>query len=164
MLAGFLGKLSSEAVRGLARNLFPGFYELGISANKALEQLKGAGLGYRRTDFLKDYREGFVAWGKSTYVSKIPEGNVPKEDSLSSQYHGTPDRYSFVFKATGVDAKTGDDRERYFFYHRNSLDTKANMEADAGEWAGEQGGSYGFEIEDVSLIEGYVNPAWQPEL
>lgn len=160
MLTGFI-KASGEGLRNLARNLFPGFYERGISANNALLELRGQGLGYRRQDFLADFRQGLADYGKSTYVSRLPDGNVPKENGLLSKYHGTPDRYSFVFKASGIDPTTGEAADRYFFQHRNSLDRVGNMKDDANSWFADQAEGYELEVSKVSLVEGYVNPGWK---
>lgn len=159
MVLGFLGKLTGEAVRGLARNLFPGFYERGISANQALRELQAAGLGYRRQDFLRDFRQGSGRYAQETRVKFVGPTNIPGEGILQPQYHGVPDRYSFVYKASGRDLETGEVRDQYFFQHRTSLDTKANMENNAYDWMSSQASQYGFEIENISLVEGYINKA-----
>lgn len=160
MVLGALGRLTGEAVRGLARNLFSGFYERGISANKALTELRGLGLGYRRTDFLKDFSQGLGTYSQETRIRFVGPDKIPTEGILSEKYHGVPDKYSFVFKQSGIDADTGEVRDNFFFYHRNTLDTKSTMEEDAQEWASEQAGRYGIEDSIVKIIEGYINPLW----
>jgi hypothetical protein len=160
MLAGFLGKLTSQAIRGLARNLFSGFYERGISANQALRELQAEGLGYRRQDFLNDFRQGESRYAQETKVKFITYDSLPSDNILQSQYHGVPDKYSFVFQATGVDRETGEQTTDYFFMHRDTLDTRANMENDAYDWMSEEADKYNFDIEIPSLVEGYINPVW----
>lgn len=161
MLAGYLGKLTGEAIRGLARGLFAGFYEKGLSANKALEVLKSEGLGYRRQDFLNDFRVGLGRYEQAIKVRFVNRDAVPSEGILESQYHGTPDRYSFVFKASGYDPVSGEERDLYFFMHRGSIDTRGNMESEASDWLSEQPDAYPLEIESVNLLEGYINPLWK---
>lgn len=161
MLARFLGKLTGEAVRGLARNLFPGFWERDISAGQAMRELQEAGLGYRRQDFLNDFRAGREGYNRSISVRFVRENNVPSERILEGKYHGVPDRYSFVFKASGIDRDTGESTDRYFFMHRNSLDTRGSMQQDALDWFSQQGGDYNVEVEDINLVEGYINPVWE---
>ena len=160
MVLGALGRLTSAAIRSLARNLFPAFYERGISANQALQELREAGLGYRRQDFLADFRQGKSIYDSETRVRFVNRDKVPSEGILESMYHGVPDRYSFVFRATGTNLETGESEDRYFFYHRNSLDTRGNMEGEALDWAEGQSSVYGFDFEDVSMVEGYINPIW----
>lgn len=160
MVLPFLGKLSGEAVRNMARNLFSGFYENKLTANQALKSLQAAGLGYARQEFLADYRAKRPGYDKATSAGKIGKEAIPSEGLLKSQYYGNPAKYSFVFKATGTDLETGESTEQYFAYHRNSLDTRANLESDALEWMQEQADKYGFEIEDITLKEGYINPIY----
>lgn len=161
MVFGALGSLSREAIRELARNLFPGFYDRGISANEALKELRGLGLGYRRQDFLNDFRQGESVFNQASKVRFVGGSNVIGEGILESQYHGVPDKYSFVFKASGLDPTTGEAREQYFFYHRNTLDTRSNLEGEAQSWISEQSGPSGIEAEDVDIIAGYINPLWE---
>lgn len=156
-----LGSLRSEGIRNLAQNLFSGFYERGLSASAALKELQEIGLGYRRTDFLSDYASGQSSFSQAVKIRFVKESNVPSESILQPKYFGTPDRYSMVYKYTGSDITTGEERSGYFFYHRNSLDTKANMEHEAGEWLTSQAEKYGVDVESIRLVEGYINPVWQ---
>lgn len=161
MLPDLLGKLAGDAIRNLARNLFAGFYERGISGNQALRELQDLGLGYRRGDFLADYREGLTNYDHATSIRHVGLENTPSERALEPLYHGVPDKYSLVFKVEGTDLSTGESGERYFFYHRNSLDTRDNMEQEALDWFGEQASRYGFEASGIKVVEGYINPVWQ---
>jgi hypothetical protein len=160
MVLGSIGRLTSTAIRGLARNLFSGFYERGLSANQALTELRGAGLGYRRQNFLDDYRAERPGFDKSTSAGRIGSESMMRESLLKPEYHGVPDKYSFVFKQTGLDPNTGEVREEYFYYHRNTLDKKGNLEGDATDWADEQAGRYSMDTTSVRLVAGYINPAW----
>ncbi len=160
MVLGALGSLSSQAIRELARNLFPGFYERGISANQALRELRDLGFGYRRQDFLNDFRQGESAYSQETKVRFVGGGSLIGESILESRYHGVPDKYSFVFKASGIDNSTGEASEQYFFYHRNNLDTRSNLESDAQSWMDEQSDRYGLSVDDVNIVSGYINPLW----
>lgn len=160
MVTGFIGKLTGAALRNAAQNLFSGFYERGLSANQALNILRDQGLGYRRQDFLNDYRVGESRYTGATRVRFVAGGNVPSESILEPDYFGTPDKYSFVFKATGKDIVSGEDKTQYFFQHRNSIANRQSMEDDARDWMDEETNTYGISIEDISLVEGYINEAW----
>lgn len=156
-----LGELGAGAIRGLARNLFSGFYERGLSANKALTELQSLGLGYRRTDFLSDFSQGKGTYASETRIRFTGIDKVPSERVLEPKYFGTPDKYSMVFKYQGTDSTTGEDKTGYFFYHRNSLDTRANMEDEASDWLTSQAERYGVEVSSVRVVEGYINPLWE---
>lgn len=160
MVLGALGKLTGEAVRNLARNLFPGFYERGISANQALSELRQSGLGYRRRDFLNDFRIGESSFDQASKVKYVGEEKTPSEGILEPLYHGVPDKYSFVYKATGTDLNTNEPDERYFFMHRQSIDTRGNMEEEASSWYSDHEDQYQFSVDNVQLVEGYINPVW----
>ncbi len=160
MALNLFGGLRGEAIRNLAANLFQGFYDRGISANKALDELRNLGLGYRRQDFLRDFAQGQSSFDQATKIRYVNRDSTPSEGVLEPLYHGVPDKYSIVFRASGVDTATGDDREQYFYYHRNSLDTRSNMEQDALDWMNSRGDSYGFEVDSVDVREGFINPIW----
>ncbi len=156
-----LGDIPPQSKRNLAKNLFSGFYERGISANAALKELQAAGLGYRRTDFLSDYAQGKGTYASETRIRFTRENTVPSERILEPKYFGTPDRYSMVFKASREDEE-GNTYSSYFFYHRNSLDTRANMEDEALDWAVNSASDSGGEnILSVRIVEGYINPLWK---
>ena len=156
-----IGNIAAGGIRGLAQNLFSGFYERGLSANKALEALRAEGLGYRRTDFLADYAKGQGTYESETRIRFVGANKAPSDRILEPKYFGTPDKYSMTFKYTGTDTTTGEDMTGYFMYHRNSLDTKSNMEDTASEWLTSQSDKYGVEVDTVSVVEGYINPLWE---
>lgn len=152
--------LRAEAIRSLARNLFPGFYERGLSANKALETLRSQGLGYRRQDFLRDYAAGKQTWGQSTRIRFTNEDKVPSERILERRYFGVPDKYSLVFKGEVLDEDGNITGEKYFFYHRNSLTTRKQLEEDAESWFSNQTDRYSEKVVNVKVVAGYINPVW----
>ena len=160
MVTGFLGHLTGAALRNAAQNLFSGFYERGLSANQALNILRDQGLGYRRQDFLNDFRVGENRYQGATRIRFVAGGNVPSESILEPDYFGTPDKYSFVFKAEGKDIATGEGKEQYFFQHRNDIANRQSMEDDAANWLEDESNTYGMSIDRISLVEGYINEAW----
>lgn len=160
MVLGALGKLSGDAIRGLARNLFPGFYERGLTANQALSELRASGLGYKRQDFLNDFRIGESRYDFETRIKFTNLDANVTERSLFPEYHGVPDKYSFVFRAEGVDPLTGEERQQYFYYHTDSLLTRRELEDKAKEWASNLDTPSGGVFDTVSVREGYINPVW----
>lgn len=159
---GVIGRftgLSSQAIRSIARNYFPAFYERNISANQALRILREAGLGYRRKEFLRDYRAGREIHARYTLVRYVGEERVPSERILYPEYHGVPDRYSFVFRIELRNTLTGEEKYEHFYYHRDTLRKRREMENEAREWFI----SHYEWVRDwipgrVDIREGYINP------
>lgn len=167
MLPELISGLSSASRREMSRNLFPGFWERGISANNALKELQNLGLGYNRQNFLNDFRQGLSDYDLSSSIKHVAGAAVPSEDILQPLYHGVPDRYSFVFRVDGSDPQTGEDTSRYFFYHTNSLQSRDQLEQQAMDWLSETVDSGGndrsgapINIDTVTAVQGFINPVW----
>ena len=154
------GRLTSYAIRSMARALFPGFYERGISANQALRELREVGLGYRRQDFLRDFGQGREGYISATRVKYVNLDKTVSEGILEPAFRGVPDKYSLVFRAEGIDRGTGERGELYYYYHRSTLDTRRKLEEDAYAWISSKQASGTLGIEKVTLVEGYINPLW----
>lgn len=167
MVIDIITGLTSSSKRDLARNLFPGFWDRGISANAALKELQSAGLGYKRQDFLNDFRQGESAFDQASKIRFVTLDSVPSEGILAPLYHGVPDKYSFLFRVEGSDPNTGEDQTRYFFYHTNQIQSRAALEDQASDWLTEQADSGDnqssgapIDIASVSIRAGYINPVW----
>lgn len=155
-----VGKITGEALRSLAKNMFEGFYEKGLSANQALRSLRDVGLGYRRSDFLKDYAQGKSSIAQARRISYVAGNNVPSEKILESRYFGVPDKYSLLFRADVTDPESGKKQQKFFFQHRNSLTSKSSLEEDAQSWFNSNDNNYPWLTDNVTLVEGYINAAW----
>ncbi len=153
-------ELGSDSIRGLARNLFSGFYERGITANQALQELRQQGLGYRRQDFLSDFRQEQSSYNQAASIRYVNMDKIPTEGILAPKYHGVPDKYSLLYRVDGQD-QSGNERTSYFFIHRNTLDTRSSMQDEGEDYiTGTQHDSGVSEVFNITLIEGYINPNW----
>jgi hypothetical protein len=154
-------RIGSTERRNLARNLFPAFYERGYSANRALQLLREAGLGYRRQDFLRDFAEGEQRYRQAYRVRFVREDRVPTERILQSRYHGVPDKYSFTFRVSLRNEFTGKVEYDYFMLHTDVLRTRSALEDIALEYyRAHYPVPEGFRLERIQAWEGYVNPIW----
>lgn len=70
----------------------------GISTNEALDMLRGAGIGYRRTDFLADYRYYRGAEISGTYVRSLPRTARFNPDRLEVSRQRLPERFRFIVR------------------------------------------------------------------
>lgn len=87
-------------VRLLVRMMIPELYETYKSANKALEFLRSVGLGYRRKDFLADWRE-VLEIPKKTDVWKYirNEFKIPEAEHVLSTWY-TMSNFTYMVEAT----------------------------------------------------------------
>ncbi len=152
--------LQPDSKRGLARNLFEGFYERGYTANQALQELRSEGLGYRRQDFLSDYRSGRSSFDQAASIRYVNMDKIPTEGILEPKYHGVPDKYSLLYRVDGQD-QLGNERTSYFFIHRNTLDTRRAMQDEGEDYiTGTRNDSGLDQVFNITLIEGFINPNW----
>ena len=86
--------LKKGSKRATAQPFLVGLAASGLASNKALAQLKEAGLGYRRSDFLRDYRlaRGFEQQkDRAKYIRKdfYPTASVitPTVLNLQKKFH-----------------------------------------------------------------------------
>lgn len=158
------GSLGTASKRALAQNLFPSYYSRGLSANQALTELQSVGLGYRRQNFLSDYASGKSTYDLSSHVRFVNENAIPSDNILEPRYHGVPDKYSFVFQYNGVNALTNENTSGYFMLHVNTISTRADLESQAYEYLSNMSASYGMDVTNTSIREGYINPVYANEL
>lgn len=153
------GVLRGEALRNLARSLFPAFYEEGLSANQALRTLRELGLGYRRQDFLADYRQGLDTWKQGTNIRFVRDDAVPSDRVFAPVYHGLPDHYAYKVRIEFVDVN-GQRETRYRWFFTDYKGTKGEIkEYITTAW--NQPDRYSGEIEDLYIVEAHVNPYWE---
>jgi len=150
----------SGVIRGIARSFFTHLWERGLSANKALSWLRERGLGYRRQDFLRDYSQGKERYELASKVRFVNLDATPSEKILSREYHGVPDKYSFMFKYTIEGDKEGEEIESYFYLHTNRLTSRRELELKAKEYLEENKDRYQKVISNPSLRMGYMNPVY----
>jgi len=149
----------SGVIRGIARSFFTHLWEEGFSANKALSWLRERGLGYRRQDFLGDYNRGKERYELASKVRFVNLDATPSENILSREYHGVPDKYSFMFRYT-TEGEEGSEIESYFYLHTNNLITRKELELKAKMYLEENKDKYQKVITNPSLRMGYMNPVY----
>lgn len=152
--------LSSEAIRNLARSLFAGFVSEGLSANQALSILREKGLGYRRQDFLRDYREFKGIFESRSSIKYVGEDKIPSDALFEDRYFGVPDHYAYLYKWKGVDAKTGEVLEGYAYYFSNFKGKKGEIEEHIAQGV-TKSSSYELETFEFKVYEAFKNPYWE---
>lgn len=158
-VGGAIGRvLRGEALRNMAKSLFPAFYERGYSANQALKTLRELGLGYRRQDFLRDYAAGKSLYERGTTVRFVNRDAVPSDDIMRPQYHGLPDKYGYLVRLKTIDAD-GNWQTKYRWYFTDYKGTRGEIEDRIRE-SFDNPELYEEMIVNVTLMRADINPYW----
>lgn len=152
--------LRGEALRNMARGLFSAFYSEGISANEALRRLRDLGLGYRRQDFLRDYREGLGRFNQESNIKFVRKDAIPSDSVFLPVYHGLPDKYGYKVRWTHFDNERGEYVSGYAWYFTDFKGTRGEIEDRIGQYFNSRG-NYNAKDLSISLEAGHINPYWE---
>lgn len=120
----------ADSNRGLARNYLGGFLTQGYSANQTLRTLQDLGVGYRRTDFLADWREVAGKEAQKDVYKYLRKDLKPSVTSLVSTSESLSGEYAYFFKVKGIDRMTGESVEKDWRVSTDSLITREEAESD----------------------------------
>ena len=91
------------AIQGIARRFIPEMLKMGLSASAGLNMLKGQGLGYRRTNFLADWREFAGTERKRDPLRAIPKKYRPTEATIQRTEFEQGKKFNYEYKVGGYD-------------------------------------------------------------
>lgn len=122
--------------RGTARAKAQPFVEalakMGLSANKALKRLREMGLGYRRADFLADYRT-YLGREKAKDVAKyIRKDRYPTQAVMFPDVRNLRNKYQSLIYYEYQDLTTGEIRSKTFYIGHDEPLTVGRIEEIAG--------------------------------
>ena len=95
-------------IRGLAQSFIRSSAYRGLSANETLDALKSSGLGYRRTNFLADYRVYSSALEKSDRIKYVRKDYRPTKDLYTETFGIQRTRYRYQVDIDVKVRATGD--------------------------------------------------------
>lgn len=95
--------MAAIAMRGLARRFIPEMLRLGMTATAGLNLLRSEGMGYRRTDFLSDFREFAGTERKRDPLRAIPKKYRPTEATIQRTEFRQISKFNYNYKLTGYD-------------------------------------------------------------
>jgi hypothetical protein len=107
--------------RGISRTYISGLIGQRMSATGALNMLKSLGLGYRKTDFLADWREMKGLEAKADRIKYIPKKLKPTPATITTTSESLSKEYSYIYKVKGRDSITGADKEVDWRYATDDL-------------------------------------------
>jgi len=91
------------SVRWIARRVIPDLYKAFGSANRALSYLREKGLGYRRKDFLADWREILDFQKKKDTWKYVPKHRKLSEEPMTPVHYDMRHKYRWVAEVTYED-------------------------------------------------------------
>jgi len=125
------GEIKKGSNRAKAQPFIEGFAARGYSANRALKELQKMGLGYRRTDFLADYRKA-LGKEKAKDVGKyIRRDRYPTEASIVSDNRDWRRNYNHMVVYDIQDKDTGVIERKHIYVSSDELRTRGTIENEA---------------------------------
>lgn len=135
-------------MRGLARRFIPEMIKLGMTTSGGLGLLRLEGMGYRRTDFLSDWREFAGVERKRDPLRAIPKKLRPTEATIQRTEYVQRSKYNYNYKVTGYDVITQKDTETFVTVASDVMLTMEEAETTA-QWLADK---YKIDIEIAKVI------------
>jgi len=136
------------SMRGLARRFIPEMLRLGMTTTAGLNLLRVEGMGYRRTDFLSDWREFGGLERKRDPLRAIPKKYRPTEATIERTDFKQASKFNYTYKIEGYDTITQEDVEDFITVASDDILTMAEAEAEAERLADK----YKLDIEIARMV------------
>jgi len=120
-----------SSMRGLARQFIPEMLRAGMSATAGLNLLRSEGMGYRRTDFLSDFRDFAGVAMKRDPLRAIPKKYRPTEATIQRVDFQQTKKFYYNYKVEGYNIITQQDTESWITVASDDILTMDEAEAEA---------------------------------
>jgi len=134
--------------RGLARRFIPEMLRLGMTTTAGLNLLRVEGMGYRRTDFLSDWREFAGTERKRDPLRAIPKKYRPTEATIQRTDFEQVKKFNYSYKIEGYDLVTQKSIEDFITVASDDILTMEEAEQEAERLADK----YKLDIEIAKVI------------
>ena len=135
-------------MRGLARQFIPEMLRAGMSATAGLNLLRSEGMGYRRTDFLSDFRDFAGIAMKRDPLRAIPKKYRPTEATIQRVDFQQTKKFYYNYKIEGYNIITQEETETAITVASDVILTMEEAEAEAERLAD----YYKLDIEIARMI------------
>lgn len=162
---------TSAMRRALARPFIFDAIDKGLSANKTLSMLRGitgpgyeSGLGYRRQDFLADFRilKGSAEF-RQWYINAGKPENIPSR-LIKERPSKIPKRWIYKFRIHGYDREAEKEVDRYITVGSDTELTASEAMA-YGQQKHEEflrgARGYDFEFQYINLVDVYKHEGYE---
>ena len=123
--------MALSIMRGLSRRFIPEMLKAGMSATAGLNLLRSEGMGYRKTDFLKDFRDFSGLAMKCDPLRAIPKKYRPTEATIQRVDIKQTRKFYYDYKLEGYDIITQEKTESWITVATDNILTMEEAEAEA---------------------------------
>jgi len=118
-------------MRGLARRFIPEMIKMGMTTSGGMDLFRSEGIGYRRTDFLSDWREFAGVAMKRDPLRAIPKKFRPTEATIQRTSYKQTKKFYYEYKLEGYDIITKEQTETFITVASDDILTMEEAEAEA---------------------------------
>jgi len=123
--------LKKRTIRSRAQPFVQRLAAEGISANKALKILQEQGLGYRRSDFLADYRKYRNKEKVKDFAKYIRNDRYPTEAVAIDSPLSFKRKYNHLIEYEFINLDTGKKDKKYIYISDDDLNTVGTIKRQA---------------------------------
>jgi len=138
----------SEA-RGMAQAYLEPMFKEGYSTTDALNSLQDWGIGYRRTDFLADWRRIAGRPAREDLMKYVPKKYMPPSHLIESTPEYLSKQFRVDFTVRGHDILTGEDIDTGYSLAKDSLTSIEELEKELQELLEELKEEYEVEVKEI---------------
>lgn len=144
--------MAITAIQGIARRFIPEMLKMGLTQAAGLRMLQGQGLGYRKTNFLSDWREFSGMEMKRDPLKSVPSKYRPTEAVIQRTEFEQRKKFNYNFDVEGYDMIQQKDIVDHITVASDDILTMEEAEAEAQRLADE----YKVDIEVAKIIRNSV--------
>lgn len=123
--------MAISSMRGIARRFIPDMLRMGMTATAGLSMLRDQGIGYRRTDFLADFRDLAGVAMKRDPLRAIPKKYRPTEATIQRVNVKQLKKFHYSYKVEGFNMITQEDTETWITVASDTILTMQEAEEEA---------------------------------
>jgi len=140
--------MAISSMRGLARQFIPEMLRIGMSTSAGLNLLRSEGVGYRRQEFLADWRDFAGVAMKRDPLRAIPKKYRPTEATIQRTDFQQTKKFYYNYKIEGYDIITQEQTETFITVASDDILTMQEAEDEAERLAD----YYKLDIEIARMI------------
>jgi len=140
--------MAITTMRGIARRFIPDMLRMGLTTTAGLNMLRDQGIGYRRTDFLSDWRDFAGLAMKRDPLRAIPRKYRPTEATIQRTDFKQVKKFNYSYRVEGYDIITKQDTVTWITVASDDILTMGEAEAEAQRLAD----YYKLDIEIARMI------------
>ena len=140
-----------SAPRGMAQSFLEPMFKEGYSSTDALRSLQDWGIGYRRTDFLDDWRRISGRPAREDLLKYVPKKYRPPSNLIEATPEYLTRQFRCDFTVRGHDILTGEDIDTGYSLSKDDLANIRDLENEMASLLAAQPDEYQVDIDELFL-------------